>query len=240
MTSLNRDSLADQVGQHLLAMIRDQALKPGDQLPSEAALADRFGVSRPVIREALTHLKSLGIIATQSGKPAVVLQVDSRLPAIFFAYALSLDGAEVTDLLEVRRGLEVQSAALAAERATAADLSELRALTKGMKGHLERFEIPAFVDLDVAFHLGIARATRNNLLVHLVEAIREPLRESVLVGLTSRATADEVLHVQRMHEQIVDAIAGRDPRAAGQAMADHFDRALTAIHRRRDTNGAPA
>jgi len=240
VTALNRDSLADQVGQHLLAMIREQALKPGDHLPSEAALAERFGVSRPVIREALTHLKSLGIIGTRSGKPAVVRAVDSRLPAIFFATSLTLDGAEVTDLLEVRRGLEVQSAALAAERATPADVRKLRALTKGMKGHLERFEIPAFVDLDVEFHLFIARATRNNLLVHLIEAIRGPLRESVLVGLTSRATAEEVLHVQRMHVQIVDAIAARDPLGASRAMADHFDRALMAIHRQRDTNGAPA
>jgi GntR family transcriptional regulator, transcriptional repressor for pyruvate dehydrogenase complex len=229
---LHRESLADQVGQHLLAMIRERGLAPGDQLPSEAALAERFQVSRPVIREALTHLKSLGIIGTQSGKPAVVQQVDGRLPAIFFAYSLSLKGVEVYDLLEVRRGLEVQSAVLAAERATVADIRQLEALALGMKRHLDRDEIDDFVELDVQFHLLIARASRNVLLVHLIEAIREPLRESVMVGLSSRRSAAEIQHVQHVHEQIVASIAAHDGDAATRAMAEHFDRALLAIHRR--------
>lgn len=233
MSTLNRDSLADQVGQHLLAMIRERALKPGDHLPSEAALADRFQVSRPVIREALTHLKSLGIIGTQSGKPAVVQQVDGRLPAIFFAYSLSLRGAEAYDLLEVRRGLEVQSAVLAAERASADEVDRLRALTNLMRRHLERSEIDDFVEADVEFHLLIAGASRNSLLVHLIEAIREPLRESVRVGLSSRRSTREVQHVHLMHERIVEAIAERDADAAGRAMAEHFDRALVAIDQRR-------
>ncbi len=216
-----------------MTMIRDQALRPGDHLPSEATLAERFQVSRPVIREALTQLKSLGIIGTQSGKPAIVQQVDGRLPAIFFAYSLSLRGAEVYDLLEVRRGLEVQSAALAAERASREEVDRLRATTDLMQRHLERSEIDAFVEVDVEFHLLIAMASRNSLLVHLVEAIREPLRESVRVGLSSRRSAAEVQHVHRMHEQIVEAIAARDARGAAAAMAEHFDRALVAVGQRR-------
>lgn len=234
MSTLNRDSLADQVSQHLLAMIRDQGLRPGDHLPSESALADRFQVSRPVIREALTHLKSLGIINTQSGKPAMVQQVDGRLPAIFFAYSLSLRGAEAYDLLEVRRGLEVQSAVLAAERASPEEVQRLTEMTDRMRLHLERSEIDAFVDVDVEFHLLIAQASRNSLLVHLIEAIREPLRESVRVGLSSRRSEQEVHLVQSMHEQIVAAIAARDAYGAGRAMAEHFDRALVAVGQRRN------
>ena len=232
MSLLNRESLADQVGQHLLAMIRERGLAPGDQLPSEAALAHQFQVSRPVIREALTRLKSLGIIGTQSGKPAVVQQVDSRLPAIFFAYSLSLKGVEAYDLLEVRRGLEVQSASLAAERATAAEVRRLAALTERMKLLLERDEIAEFVDVDVEFHLLVARASRNKLLVHLIEAIREPLRDSVVVGLSSRRSTAEIQLVHRVHEQIVTTIAAHDGDAAGRAMAEHFDRALLAVQQR--------
>jgi GntR family transcriptional regulator, transcriptional repressor for pyruvate dehydrogenase complex len=232
VSTLQRASLADQVGRHLLAMIREQGLAPGDQLPSEAALADQFQVSRPVIREALTHLKSLGIIGTHSGKPAVVQQVDGRLPAIFFAYALSLKGVEPVDLLEVRRGLEVQSAALAADRVAPSELRRLEGLTRRMKRHLEQQEIEGFVELDVQFHLLIARASRNPLLVHLIEAIREPLRESVMVGLSSRRSAAEVQHVHHLHAQVVAAIAAHDAGAASLAMAEHFDRALVAIQRR--------
>jgi GntR family transcriptional regulator, transcriptional repressor for pyruvate dehydrogenase complex len=230
VSELNRASLADQVGERLLSMIRDEALLPGDRLPSESVLASQFGVSRPVIREALSHLKSLGIIGTQGGKQAVVRQVDARLPAIFFEYALSLKGADVLDLLEVRRGLEVQSVELAAARADAGHVERLRDLTGRMKGHLERYEIEAFVDLDVEFHRLIARSSGNALLVHLIEAIREPLRESVVVGLTSRRSSEEVLHIHRMHGEIVAAIADRDVELARAAMIEHFDKALVAIH----------
>lgn len=240
MSELVRDSLADQLGRRLMSMIRERPLLPGDHLPSEAALARQYGVSRPVVREALSYLRSLGIIETQSGKPAVVQQVDARLPAIFFEYSLSLQGAEIVDLLEVRRGLEVQSAALAAGRANMAELRLMADVTKQMESHLERFEVEAFVELDVQLHLTIARASRNTLLVHLIEAIREPLRESVIVGLNSRKSRAEVLTIHRMHEDIVAAVTARDSRAASLAMAEHFDRALMAVHQVRSSGAVDA
>jgi DNA-binding FadR family transcriptional regulator len=131
--------------------------------------------------------------------------------------------------------LEVQSAALAATRATPPEIQDMQTVVQHMKDRLDDHDIAGFVDLDVRLHLLIARASRNALLVHLIEAIREPLRESVLVGLTSRSSDDEVQYVQRMHEMIVVALAGRDATGAGRAMAEHFDKALMAIHRTRDT-----
>lgn len=229
MTELLRVSLADQVAQHLLAIIRDQHLRPGDHLPAETALAEQFGVSRPVIREAIGHLKSLGIVATQSGKPAVILHVDARLPAVFFALSLSMTNAGVRDLLEVRRGLEVQSAVLAAERRDAGEADTMRDIVALMKRSLDAEDYDAFVEQDVRFHLVIAAASRNGVLSHLIEAIRAPLRATIRAGLSSRATRDEIQRIHHLHARIVQAIADRDPNEAAAAMADHFDRALNAI-----------
>lgn len=232
MTELLRASLADQVAQRLLAIIRDQHLGPGDHLPPESALAERFGVSRPVVREAIGHLKSLGIVLTHSGKPAVIQHVDARLPGVFFTLSLSMTSAGVLDLLEVRRGLEVQSAVLAAERCCADEADAMRDVVARMKTHLDAGDVDAFVEQDVALHLLIATASRNSVLLHLIEAIRAPLRETIRVGLLSRATAAETQHIHRLHVRVVDAIAGHDATEAAAAMAEHFDRALIAIGQR--------
>lgn len=232
MTELLRTSLADQVAQHLLTIIREQQLGPGDQLPPEVALAERFGVSRPVIREAIGHLKSLGIVLTQSGKPAVIQHVDARLPAVFFALSLSMTSAGVRDLLEVRRGLEVQSAVLAALRCTPDEVDAMHGVVVRMQPALDAGDYDAFVDQDVTLHLLIATASRNGVLQHLIEGIRQPLRETIRVGLLSRVTPEETRHIHGLHARVVEAIARRDPDAAAAAMADHFDRALTAIGQR--------
>ena len=230
---LQRASLADQVAQHLLATIRQAGLAPGDSLPSEAALAERFGVSRPVVREAIGHLKSLGIVATHSGRPAVLQRVDARLPALFFALSLAHTDAGTTDLLEVRRGLEVQSAALAAHRRGSADVAAMHAVVTQLGRHLDEGDLDAFVDADVELHLLIATAARNGVLLHLIEAIRSPLRDTIRLGLESRSTPDDVQFIRVLHERIVAAIADGDATTAATAMADHFDRALLAIDLRR-------
>jgi DNA-binding FadR family transcriptional regulator len=175
MTEIRRESLSDQVGQYLLALIREQNLKPGDTLPSEASLINRFQVSRPVIREALVQLKSLGIIETKSGKRPVVRSLDSRLLSIFFEYVLALNDAKVFELLEARRGIEIQSASLAAQRRTTAEIKKMQGILGQMKACLVKRDINGYVDLDVELHLQIAEASRNSLIYLLIEAIREPL-----------------------------------------------------------------
>lgn len=229
MPILRRDSLADQVGQHLLKMIRDQELKPGDTLPSEAVLTTMFGVSRPVIREALMHLKSLGIIETQSGKPSTIRRIDSHLLTIFFEYSMSLSDDESYELLEVRRGLEIQSALLAAQHATDSDVTNMQSIAKKLKTCLTKTDYEGFADLDVQLHLQIARSTGNMVLLHLIEAIREPMRRTILVGIESRSSTTEVQYLHELHERIISAIADRDEKEAGEAMAMHFDKALVSI-----------
>jgi len=226
---LERATLAEQIGRQLMSLINEQGLKPGNALPSEIALTEMFGVSRSVVREALVQLKSLGIVDIRSGRPPVVSEIDNRLPSIFFEYSISLRNAKAHELLEVRRGLEMQSALLAARHATDQEIEAMRETTAAMEAALRKRRYRQFVELDVKLHLQIASASRNQILFHLVEAIREPVRDSIRVGVKSRKTEKELQYLHHVHRRIVLAIAAHDESAASEAMALHFDRAIAAI-----------
>src|SRR5512135_1083989 len=109
-------TLADQAADRLLEYIEAQHLKPGDLLPSETSLAGSFGVSRPVIREALKNLEGKGIIEIVNGKGALVKPIDSDPLRLFFQRAMHLEKDAIIDLMEVRKGIEVEAAVLAAGR----------------------------------------------------------------------------------------------------------------------------
>lgn len=205
-------------------------MQPGDTLPSENRLAESFAVSRPVVREALMKLKSLGLIEMSSGRPPIVQAVDGRLPSIFFESSVATNVSDVRELLEVRRGLEIQSAIMAAQRADPDERKEILSLADRMGAALqdERFEL--FVELDVTLHLLIAGASKNRMLETLVAAIREPMRESIGSGLVARnSKVEEYERIHEIHLDIVNAIDRGDTDAAGKAMARHFDNALTSI-----------
>src|SRR5687768_1536258 len=124
---LRRDTLAKQLAEHLIARIEDD-LVPGTLLPSEASLAAEFGVSRQVVREALKALAAKDVITIANGKGAIVRPMTSEPLRDFFQRALRNRHATAVELLEVRKGIEVQSAALAAKRRTPAELAELQSI----------------------------------------------------------------------------------------------------------------
>lgn len=226
---LERSTLAEQIGRQLMKLINEQELKPGDALPSEIALTKMFGVSRSVVREALVQLKSLGIVHVSSGRAPVVCEIDNRLPSIFFEYSILLRNAKAHELLEVRRGLEMQSALLAARHATDEEIKAMEDTTAAMEKALQKRGHTQFVELDIELHLQIASASRNKMLLQLVEAIREPVRESIRVGIKSRKTERELQLLHDDHRAIVLAIAAHKESAASEAMALHFDGAIAAI-----------
>ena len=131
------------------------------------------------------------------------------------------------DVLEVRYGIEMQSARLAAARRTPAELAELQKLVAQMRVAIDDPEI--YADLDVEFHLLIAEAAQNSLLYYLVSGIRDAFRDVVREGLRHRLNSGERKLVQIAHEQIVQKIAAQDADGVAEAMAFHFDDALRAI-----------
>jgi len=229
---VKRDTLSEQVTQGLIEFIDAESLSPGDSLPSESKLAEEFGVSRPIIREAMKTLQGEGIIEIVTGKNAVIKPISSAMLRKFFDRAITLKSASFGDLIEARRGLEIQSVMLAAERCTDADIAKMHDVIQQMRKHITEHEV--FAGYDVQFHLLIASAAQNPVIYHLVESIRDTMRDNALFGLGHLLTDKEYQQVQLRHEAILKALEAHDPQAAQIAMEEHFDTALKASLNKKD------
>jgi DNA-binding FadR family transcriptional regulator len=227
LTKLSRETLAEQVARNLMAFIEAEDLKPGKWLPPETQLAADLGVSRPIIREALKSLEGMGIIEVVSGKGAVVKPLDSQALRLFFQRAMRLESEAIIDLMELRRAVEVQGAALAAQRRTPEDLARLSEIVAEMRRNLH---IPdAYVALDVDFHQLIAAMTRNTMIAHLVGAMREAIKETLQESLLRPLTDEQLERVQVGHEAILSSLTHGDVAEAERAMAAHFDEAVMSL-----------
>jgi GntR family transcriptional regulator, transcriptional repressor for pyruvate dehydrogenase complex len=218
---LDRRKVYEQVAEQLLAQIGNRHLRPGDALPSERELTESFAVGRSSIREALRMLESQGVIASDGG--AFVVADTSNLLNSSLQLVFALDNeAGVHDLFELRRIIDCEAAALAAIRRTDAQVAELgdaidemsAALAAG--GRDERF-----IQADFRFHLGIAEATGNRLILYSMQAARDVIRKALLT----------VVHVPQSPERAVvehgavrDAIAAGNPGLARDAMGRHLNR----------------
>ncbi len=204
LLKLNHGTLADQVAERLLEDISAQGLKPDEFLPSETSLAASFGVSRPVIREALKNLEGKGVVEIINGKGALIRPIDSDPLRRFFLRVAQLDQGAILELMEVRRGMEVQAANLAAQRRNARDLNMIRRTVRGMRASME--DLDSFARLDVEFHLAIAAASHNTILGFLIESIRDALRSSITAGLLSPGSDLDLETIQQAHEAPLKAL----------------------------------
>ena len=193
----------------LQASIETGVYKLNERLPSESELARAFDVSRPVVREALMSLQALGMTASQTGRGTFVVSDRVRVPLLMGRYSPS-------HIREVRRCLEIPSARLAAERRTDRDVGELAAILARMADADDPAKRNRF---DASFHIAIAAAAGNPLIVKLVEDLRTVLEEHSLAAARAphrrQAAVDE-------HTRIYEAIVGRDPDAAAAAMEAHL------------------
>jgi len=229
MKQLNRETLAEQVADAIAKLIETEQLAPGDSLPSTVKLAENFGVSRPVIREALKTLEGREVLTISNGRTAMVKPITSDGLRNFFAHAIALDRQSLIELLEVRNGLEVRSAALAAINATEADIADLEKTLIRMRQCLS--DPTSYTELDVGFHTQIAAATKNKLMFLLIESIRDALANTIQEGLRSRFNSEQFERVQELHELVFDSIKSRDHTRAAEAMMKHFNDAINAILR---------
>lgn len=182
------------------------------RLPSESELCKTFGVSRPVIREALMGLQALGLTAAQVGIGTFVVSDRVRVPLLMGRYSPS-------NIREVRRCIEIPAARLAAERRTDRDIGEMAAILARME---DAHDPTRRNQLDASFHIAIARASGNPLVVKLVEDLRSVLEEHSLAAARAPYRRREA---STEHRALYDAILDRDPDAAAAAMEGHLEAA---------------
>lgn len=220
-------TLGSRVADKLLQKIRSDGLAAGTRLPSEQAMAQHFGVSRTVVREAIALLKAEGILSTRKGSGAFICKAGDAEGAK--EDALTEQSVQsLLNLIEVRRGLESETAALAALRRTPGQLADIEhalrrieeAVASGASG----------VEEDVRFHLSIAEATGNPYWVKFVEMFAQPMRLAVKVTRANEARrTDFSSEVRQEHEKIVGAIAAGDPELARRAAAEHMAHAAERV-----------
>jgi len=218
-----RQSLTARVVEALRRDIASGAWEPGDKLPTEPALIERFGVSRTVVREAIAELRADGLVESRHGVGVFVLErkpapVPLRLPPLA---ASTISG--VIEELELRAAVEIEAAGLAAQRASPAQEAEIEARYQHF-AQLVRRNAPT-AEADFAFHIAIARATNNphfeEFLAHLGRRTipREKLR-AALGDAAALPNRDAELSAE--HREVAEAIARHDPDAARAAMRAHL------------------
>jgi GntR family transcriptional repressor for pyruvate dehydrogenase complex len=217
---IERGTLAEKATGALLDFIRSHHMQPGSMLPPEARLAELLGVSRPVVREALRGLRGLGVISVLNGRGAVVRELDSSTLEVFFAHALQTIDNSARDLMELRRAIEGQTAALAAERRSEEQAATISRLVEAMRAELDNPAV--YSKLDAQFHVAIAVASDNVLFHHFVHSIQSALEDVSLRGLRRRTERKSLQNVQELHERIADSILRKKPVQAAAAMKEHM------------------
>ncbi|MEU6816653.1 FadR/GntR family transcriptional regulator [Streptomyces sp. NPDC046860] len=212
-----RVSAMEAVLGHLRGAIERGEYAIGAKLPSEAELCRTLEVSRPVVREALRALHTMGLTVSRTGKGTFVV-ADAVEDPTFGDYAAS-------DLLEVRRHIEVPVAGYAARRHTPEDLDRLSLLLDRME---RETDTTAWVAMDTLFHLAVAEAARNPVFRKVIEEIRDALarQSAFLTELGGRREQSD-----REHRAILDALAAGSEHDAVAAMTHHLDRVATTLSR---------
>jgi len=216
------DRLSDRLASRLAAQIESGALRPGDRLPTEQQLAASHGVSRTVVREAVHQLKSQALVTSRQGLGVFVAQVPLHRPLAFDPAVLA-SVQSVVHVVEVRRVLEGEIAALAAQRASRSQIAALRRALKAI-------DVAAAagrdgVAEDLAFHRVIGEATGNPQFRLLLGFLEQYLREGMRITRGNEARRLDFMEaVQNEHRAIVEAIAARDPVAARHHATQHLIR----------------
>lgn len=217
--SLSTTPLYEQVAEQLETLIVEGQLKQGERLPAERELSERFGVSRTVIREAVKSLQEKGLVEIRPGVGTFVHNSTDTIMRQSLGRLVMIDQVQgLANLMQVREILEPEIAAIAAEQASADDLKTMQATIERMDASIHDME--AFIAADHQFHLTLARATKNILLVNLMDSVVDLLNEQRRKMF--RAGADSPRRGQEHHIRILKAIQNRERDLARQMMIAHL------------------
>jgi GntR family transcriptional repressor for pyruvate dehydrogenase complex len=206
-----------EVTRQIEDQIIEGKLKPGDMLPAERVMAEQFGVSRTVIREAMKALELRGLVEVQHGRGVMVVRPSADSVADSVLRFLKIEESPIWSLHELRSILEVEIAGLAAERHTDEDLQTLDELFTKMSVSVD---VPGkYVEYDFEFHRALAKAAHNPLLPLVLEPYVTLMREARRLGATVRDAPKRSIEV---HRPVLEAIKKRDGAAARLAMREHF------------------
>lgn len=211
----------EEIADLIKSQIEEGHWPPGHRLDSVEQLAKNYNVSRSAVREAMSALRALGYVDIRQGEGTFVAQFDSLNFSAQVANSLLMNEKQIRDMYEVRKVLEVGAAKLAAAHRTEEDLKELEdALQKMYEADIQG---QTGEEADMAFHLAVAKATKNEVLIHFMQSVseimRDVLRDTRNVLLYKE---DKAASLYKEHRRIYDAIRERRPDLAHDEMFFHL------------------
>jgi GntR family transcriptional repressor for pyruvate dehydrogenase complex len=213
-------TLTEKVADNLVAFILEEDLQNGQMLPSSADLAERYGVSRTVVREAIADLAGRGILQRGQGRETIVVSPGQEQLGGLLLFRTLHDGVSSEEVQETRRAIEAITSGLAAARRTPEQLQGLEEALASMKAAETDAE---FHDADVRFHNVLAQASQNRLILLIFEGIEALVREVRFRATAGRRMRGESFEsVIAAHAAICEAVERRDPRQAETAMLVHL------------------
>jgi GntR family transcriptional repressor for pyruvate dehydrogenase complex len=217
--AIERQSVVALVIEQIRGLIASGALQPGQRLPSERALSELFGVSRPSVREAIRALGFMGILEIRQGSGTYVASANSESVGDALASLVQTSRETLTHLMEVRIWLEVGGVELAAKRISDEQLAELAEIVKSLRASVD--DVHRFVEGDIAFHRVIHEASGNPILASLMLTVSTLGKQSRLITAQQLRVRKSTL---REHEHILEALRNHDAIAARRAMREHLKR----------------
>lgn len=212
-----REPVSAEIARKLVEYLLNGSIQPGQRLPSERQLAEALEVGRSLVREALKSLALLGLIEVRQGDGTYLKATDSELLPQVIEWGLLLGAKRTQDLVEARHHIEVVIAGLAAARRTDDDIERLRVHVDAMR-HADK-DAERFIVADIAFHVGLAEAARNQTLEQIMTNVRALL--TVWISRVMHAAHDFTPSLAE-HVGVFDAVVSGDTAAARQAMEQHM------------------
>jgi len=223
---VERQKVYELIAENLLAQIAGRRLKPGDALPPERELTRRYQAGRSSVREALRMLESKGLIESVGNGSFAVSNFRNPLNNSL-KLLLSLDEANMREIYELRRILEAEAAALAAERRSEADLEDMEVAIGEMAAGLDSDRADSYIEADLRFHLAIAKASGNRLVLHSMHALRDLIRRALMSIYLIPSSPERSLE---QHRLIRAAILAQDAERARDEMRAHLVRVEADVH----------
>ncbi|MFV9510369.1 FadR/GntR family transcriptional regulator [Tepidibacillus sp. LV47] len=223
LKQIKPQKIYERVAEQLKEMILDGTLKPGERLLSVRELAEELQVGRSAVREALSALSAMGLIEIRQGEGTFVKKFsEADLLSLDVSDQL-IDMDQIKSLMEVRKIIEVGAVELAAQRRTNEDLFHLEKALNKMKEDLKTLDENE--EADWMFHYAVARATKNNMLVYIIESISDSIKKNLKTNrkilFSLPGTPEQLL---KEHMNIYLAIEKKDPQEARSLMFEHLQR----------------
>jgi GntR family transcriptional regulator, transcriptional repressor for pyruvate dehydrogenase complex len=238
VTPIPRTTLTATAFEQLISHVVKGTWKPGDRIPPERDLCQQLGIARTSLREALKAMELVGMVDSRVGDGTFVCPRSEFLSRPLLWAFTGVDHEELHDVMEARTIIEVNLAGLAAERASDNEIANIRQAVQMMRDSIARGD--SILEADMAFHLAIAAAARNEALRNAVQLLRNLTRQWIHFKLLMPGVPANVL---KRHEAIYRAIVQRKPTAARSAMRTHLEEAMalvTKVVQQYETSGRAA